>query len=77
MSLDQQREKNISDLTILIDGATAVWDKDGCFYARGLADGYIKARDELIRGRSGQQEASSWVHVFDALPAHLKAGRPA
>ena len=72
MTLDEQRQKSIRDLTTLIDGAMTRWDKDGCFHARGQADGYTRARDELIRGRGDVQTGKGWVHVFDALPAHLK-----
>ena len=55
MTLDEQREKNISDLNLLIEGRMAVWASDGCFHARGQAEGYVRARDELIRGRSVEQ----------------------
>lgn len=54
---DEQREKSIADLAILIDGATQRWDKDGCFHAKGQADGYRVHMDQLIKGRSPEKAA--------------------
>jgi hypothetical protein len=58
MNLDQQREKSITDLGLLIEGAMHRWDVAGCFHARGQADGYLRAMEALIRGRSAAKVAS-------------------
>lgn len=52
---DEQREKSIADLAILIDGASQRWDKDGCFYAKGQADYYRLHMERLINSRSPEQ----------------------
>lgn len=54
---DQQREKSITDLGLLVEGAMTRWEASGCFAARGQADGYRIAMEALIRGRSAAQVA--------------------
>lgn len=54
---DQQREKSIADLALLVEGAMSRWEATGCFSARGQADGYRIAMEALIRGRSPEQVA--------------------
>lgn len=55
---DQQREKSITDLGLLVEGAMSRWEATGCFHARGQADGYRIAMEALINGRSAAQVAS-------------------
>ena len=55
---DQQREKHITDLGLLVEGAMGRWEASGCFAARGQADGYRIAMEALINGRSAAQVAS-------------------
>ena len=54
-TVDQQREKSITDLGLLVEGAMSRWEALGCFHARGQADGYRLAMEALIRGRSACQ----------------------
>ena len=53
--LDKQREKSITDLGLLLEGAMSRWEVFGCFHARGQADGYRLVMEALIRGRSAGQ----------------------
>lgn len=55
MTADQQREKHISDLALLVEGAMSRYEATGCFHARGQAEGYRIAMEALIRGRSAAQ----------------------
>ena len=55
MTLDQQREKSIIALGLLVEGAMSRWEATGCFHARGQADGYRIAMEALINGRSAAQ----------------------
>lgn len=52
---DQQREKSIADLGLLVEGAMSRWESSGCFHARGQADNYRVSMEALIRGRSACQ----------------------
>lgn len=63
MTLDEKREKSITDLGLLIEGAMGRWEASGCFHARGQADGYRMAMEALINGRSAAQVA----YMEDAL----------
>lgn len=54
---DEQREKYISDLALLVEGAMGRWEATGCFHARGQADGYRLHMERLINGRSAAQVA--------------------
>lgn len=57
MTIDQQREKQITAHAALVEGAMARWEATGCSHARGQAEGYWVAMEELIRGRSAEQVA--------------------
>ena len=52
---DPERESEISRLTAEMEAAYATWERDGCFAARGEADRLMRARDDLVRGRSAEQ----------------------
>ena len=58
MTIDQQREKQISAHAALVEGAMKRWEATGCFHARGQADRYRIAMEDLIGGRSAAQVAS-------------------
>ena len=55
MTADQQRETHIAALGLLVEGAMGRYEATGCFHARGQADGYRIAMEQLIRGRSAAQ----------------------
>ena len=57
MNLDKLREKHITALGLLVEGAMSRWEQSGCFHARGQADGYRVSMEALIRGRSAAQVA--------------------
>jgi hypothetical protein len=59
MTDDKKREIHIASLSQLVEGAMARWEVSGCFHARGQADGYRIAMEELIRGRSPAQKAAA------------------
>jgi hypothetical protein len=48
---DEQREKSIDDLSLLIDGATQRWEKNGCLHAKGQAYYYRSHIQRLINER--------------------------
>ena len=52
---DQQLEKYIAALGLLVKGAMSRWEATGCFHARGQADGYRISMEALINGRSDAQ----------------------
>jgi len=54
---DTERETEIAALTAAMEAAYATWERDGCFAARGEADRLMRARDDLVRGRSAEQVA--------------------
>jgi hypothetical protein len=56
---DEKREIHIASLAQLVEGAMARWGVSGCFHARGQADRYRIAMEELIRGRSPAQKAAA------------------
>lgn len=49
---DELRERSISNLALLVEGAMARWEATGCFHDRGQADGYRIHMESLINGRS-------------------------
>lgn len=57
MTLDQQREKHITAMSLLVEGAMSRWEASGCFHARGQADSYRISMEALINGRSAAQVA--------------------
>ena len=54
---DADREAEIARLTQEMEAAYAIWERDGCFAARGDADRLMRERDDLVRGRSAEQVA--------------------
>lgn len=54
---DEARESEIARLTQEMEAAYAIWERDGCFAARGDADRLMRERDDLVRGRSAAQVA--------------------
>lgn len=51
------RAQQIAQLDGLIAGLERRWDECGCFHARGQADRFRIAMEDLIRGRSAEQVA--------------------
>ena len=54
---DTERESEIARLTQEMEAAYAIWERDGCFAARGAADRLMRERDDLVRGRSAERVA--------------------
>ena len=54
---DADREAEIARLSAEMEAAYAIWERDGCFAARGDADRLMRERDGLVRGRSAERVA--------------------
>ena len=54
---DEAREAEIARLSAEMEAAYAIWERDGCFAARGDAVRLMRERDDLVRGRSAEQVA--------------------